>query len=148
MSKKASCIAGLLLLSLNAFALDLGIVAGSSSQPASLFYGISVGSGTFVPLLKLEFEGWRIDETGMKSLSAAVKVRPKFGAFAPYVAAGAGAEFARLNFRFSEYDFYTFIGGGVHIFVASILSLRADLRFLNLPGANKTRISGGVFIHL
>ena len=148
MNKKTIFLAGVLLFSLNATALDLGLIAGSVRPPASFFPGVSLGSGTIVPMLKFEFEGCRIKETGMKSLSAAVKFRPKFGIFAPYAVLGAGGEFEKLNFRFSDYDFYTFIGGGFHLFFNSMISLRADLRFLNLPKANKTRISGGIFIHL
>lgn len=148
MNKKTIFVAGILLFSLKAFALDLGLVAGSISRPSSFCYGISAGSGTVVPMLKFEFEGYRIKETGWNSLSAAVKFRPKFGIFAPYAVLGAGGEFEKLNFKFSEYNFYTFIGGGVHLFFTSMISLRADLRFLNLSATNRTRISGGLFIHL
>jgi len=148
MNKKAVFLAVFLLFPLMASALDLGLVAGSSSRPSSFFYGFSLGTGIVIPMLKLEFEGWRNAETGMNSLSAAVKFRPKFGVFAPYVALGAGSEFTRLNFRFSEYDFFTSVGGGFHLFFTSMISLRADLRFLKLPGVKKTRIGGGFFIHL
>jgi hypothetical protein len=148
MIKKILCLAGLLSLCLNAFALELGLIAGSVSQPTSFFYGLSAGSGAIVPMLKFEFEGYRIRESGWNSLSAAVKFRPKFGIFAPYALLGAGGEFEKLNFKFSAYNFYTFIGGGFHLFFTSMFSLRADLRFLRLPDANRTRISGGFFIHL
>ncbi len=148
MIKKSLCFAAILSLCLSAPALDLGLVAGSVSQPSSFFYGISVGSGTIVPMLKFEFEGCRVSETGWNSLSAAVKFRPKFGVFAPYAVLGAGAEFAKLNFRFSDYEFYTFFGGGFHFFLTSMISLRADVRWLNLAETDKTRISGGFFIHL
>lgn len=148
MNKKMLLLAIILLCALSASALDLGLVAGSLSRPSGFFYGFSVGSGTIVPILKLEFEGYRISATGRNSLSVAVKLRPKFGAVAPYAVLGAGTEFAKLNFRFSEYDAYTFIGGGIHYFLTSMISLRADVRFLNLPAADKTRISGGFFIHL
>ncbi|HEX7502091.1 MAG TPA: hypothetical protein VF451_01610 [Acidobacteriota bacterium] len=148
MNKKTLFLAGLLLLSLNAFALDAGLIAGSVSQPSSFFYGLSAGSGTIVPMLKFEFEGWRIKETGWDSLSAAVKFRPKFGIFAPYAVLGAGGEFAKLNFHFGDYRFYTFVGGGFHLFFASMLSLRFDLRFLHFSDLNQTRISAGFFIHL
>ena len=148
MNRKTALLAGLLILCLDAFALDLGLIAGSISRPASFFYGLSAGSGTIVPMLKFEFEGYRIRETGWNSLSAAVKLRPKFGKLAPYAVLGAGGEFEKLNFRFSEYKFYTYIGGGLHLFFTSMFSLRFDLRFLHLPDANKTRISGGFFIHL
>jgi hypothetical protein len=148
MIKKTLLLVGLLSLCLNAFTLDLGLIAGSVSQPSSFFYGLSAGSGTIVPMLKFEFEGCRVKETGWNTLSAAVKFRPKFGIFAPYAVLGAGGEFEKLDFHFSDYNFYTFIGGGFHIFFTSMFSLRADLRFQRLPDANRTRVSGGFFIHL
>ena len=86
-------------------------------------------------MLKFEFEGCRIKETGWNSLSAAVKFRPKFGIFAPYAVLGAGGEFEKLNFHFSDYRFYTFIGGGFHLFFTSMFSLRFDLRFLHFSDA-------------
>jgi hypothetical protein len=148
MNKKTFLFAALLFVCLNAQALELGVIAGSISQPSSFCYGLSAGSGTIVPMVKFEFEGCRISETGWNSLSAAVKFRPKFGIFAPYAVLGAGGEFEKLNFKFSDYNFYTFIGGGFHLFFTSMFSLRADLRFLHLPAADRTRISAGFFIHL
>jgi len=148
MNKKTVFLAGTLFLSLNAFALDLGLIAGSVSQPSSFVYGLSAGSGTIVPMLKFEFEGWRIKDTGWDTLSAAVKFRPKFGVFAPYAVLGAGGEFEKLDFHFGDYRFYTFAGGGFHLFFASMFSLRFDLRFLHFSDLNQTRISGGFFIHL
>ncbi len=151
MNKKIVFLAGVLFLSLNAFALDLGLIAGSVSQPsssASFFYGLSAGSGTIVPMLKFEFEGCRVKETGWDTLSAAVKFRPKFGIFAPYAVLGAGGMFEKLNFHFGDYRFYTFAGGGFHLFFASMFSLRFDLRFLHFSDLNQTRVSGGFFIHL
>jgi hypothetical protein len=148
MNKRTFFFVAVLFLCLNSYALDLGLVAGSISQPSSFFYGLSAGSGTIVPMVKFEFEGCRVSETGWNSLSAAVKFRPKFGVFAPYAVLGAGGEFEKLNFKFSDYNFYTFIGGGFHLFFTSMFSLRADLRFLHLPDADRTRISAGFFIHL
>lgn len=148
MIKKTSCLAALLLLALNAPAIDAGVVAGSLNQPSSFFYGLSAGVGAIVPLLKFEFEGYRISEADMNSLSAAVKLRPKLGSFAPYALIGAGGEFVKLDFHFSEYRFYTMLGGGFHVFFSSLFSLRFDLRFLHFSDVNKTRISGGAFIHL
>lgn len=148
MSKRLFVPAAVLLLALSAPALDLGLIAGSVSQPNSFFYGLSAGSGTVVPMLKFEFEGYRVAETGLNNLSAAVKLRPKFGIFAPYALLGAGGEFAKLNFHFSEYEFYTFAGGGFHLFFTSMISLRADVRFIHLPEINRTRIGAGLFLHL
>jgi hypothetical protein len=148
MIKKTIFLTGGLLLAMNAYALDAGLIAGSISQPSSFFYGLSAGSGTIVPMVKFEFEGYRIKESGLNSLSAAVKFRPKFGSFAPYAFLGVGTEFAKLNFRFSEYSFYTMAGGGFHIFFSSMFSLRFDLRFLHFSDSDMTRVSGGFFIHL
>jgi hypothetical protein len=148
MNKKIILLTGCMLLAMKASALDVGFIAGSISQPASFFYGLSAGSGTIVPMIKFEFEGYRIKESGTNSLSAAVKFRPKFGSFAPYAFLGVGSEFAKLNFHFSDYRFYTMLGGGFHIFFSSMFSLRFDLRFLHFSDINQTRISGGVFIHL
>lgn len=148
MSKKAILPFAVFCLCLNAFALDAGLIAGSISQPSSFFYGLSIGSGTIIPMLKFEFEGCRIKETGMNALSAAVKLRPAFGKFAPYAVLGAGGEFEKLTFHTSEYEFYTFFGGGLHIFFTSMFSLRFDLRFLHFSAVDQTRISGGLFLHL
>lgn len=148
MIKKTILLTGCLLLALNAPALEAGLIAGSISQPSSFCYGLSAGMGLIVPMLKLEFEGYRIKEPGLNSLSAAVKFRPKFGSFAPYVFLGAGSKFEKLNFSFSEYNFYTMLGGGFHIFFSSMFSLRFDLRFLHFSDIDNTRVSGGIFIHL
>jgi hypothetical protein len=148
MIKKTIILTGCLLLALNASAFDAGLIAGSINQPASFFYGLSAGSGTIVPMVKFEFEGYKIREAGLNSLSAAVKFRPKFGRFAPYAMLGAGGEFAKLNFYFSEYNFYTMVGGGFHIFFTSMFSLRFDVRLLHFSDIDRTRISGGVFIHI
>ena len=137
-----------MLLTLTVAAVDAGFIAGSLNQPSNFFYGLSAGAGAIVPMVKFEFEGCRIKDAGLNSLSAAITLRPKFGSFAPYALLGVGSEFEKLNFRFSEYRFYTMLGGGFHIFFSSLFSLRFDLRFLNFSDVNKTRVSGGVFIHL
>jgi hypothetical protein len=148
MIKKVFFLAVILFSALDLSALDLGLIAGSISQPSSFCYGFSIGSGTIVPMLEFELEGFRIREPGVNNLNAAVKLRPKFGRFTPYALLGAGSEFEKLNFHFSDYDFYTFFGGGLHVFLNSLVSLRFDMRFLHISDLNRTRISGGVFIHL
>ena len=148
MIKKTIFLTACLLLASHISALDAGLIGGSISQPSSFFYGLSAGSGTIVPMVKFEFEGYKIRESGLNSLSAAVKFRPKFGSFAPYAFLGAGSEFEKLNFRFSEYNFYSMVGGGFHIFFSSMFSLRFDLRFLHFSDIDKSRVSGGVFLHL
>ncbi|MEI6614643.1 MAG: hypothetical protein WCL37_07080 [Chrysiogenales bacterium] len=148
MIKKSVFLIFCLLLALHASALDAGFVAGSISQPASFFFGLSAGMGLFVPMLKFEFEGYKLKESELNSLSAAAKFQPKFGRFAPYIFLGAGSEFTKLNFHFSEYHFYTMTGGGLHIFFSSMFSLRFDLRFLHFSDSDRARVSGGIFIHL
>lgn len=148
MIKKSLAASVLLLLALQAPAFELGLAAGSISKPASLGYGLSFSSGAFVPLVFLEFEGWRIDEGGLKQLSAGVKLRPKLGSFSPYAIVGAGSEFRTLSLRFSEQDFFTFVGGGLHLYLSGMLSLRGDLRLQHLPYGNRFRASAGLFIHL
>jgi hypothetical protein len=146
---KKSVFLGLgLLLAVNASALEVGLIAGSISRPTSFCYGLSAGFGIIVPTLKFEFEGYRFGGSAMNSLSVAVKFRPKFGKFAPYVLLGAGGNFEKLDFHFSEYSFYTMMGCGLHILFSSLFSLRFDGRLLLFSGSNNIRISGGVFFHL
>ncbi len=148
MIKKILFASVLLLLALHVPAFELGLAGGSISRPAGFCYGLSFSSGAFVPLVFLEFEGWRIDEGGRKQLTAGVKLRPKLGAFSPYAVLGAGSEFRTLSLRFSEQDFFTFVGGGLHVYLSGMLSLRGDLRLQHLPYGNRFRASGGIFIHL
>ncbi len=148
MIKKTVFLTFCLLLAANASALEVGVIAGSVSQPASFFYGVSAGFGIIVPTIKIEIEGYRLDDLALNNLSAAVKVRPKFGKFAPFVLLGAGGRFEKLDFHFSEYSFYTMMGCGLHILFSSIVSLRVDLRLLRFSGITDTRIGGGIFIHL
>ena len=148
MIKKLFVLSVLLLLALHLPAFELGLAAGSISKPASFCYGLSFSSGAFVPLVFLEFEGWRVDEGGLKQLTAGGKLRPKLGSFSPYAIVGAGSEFRTLSLRFSEQDFFTFVGGGLHLHLSGMLSLRGDLRLQHLPYGNRFRASGGLFIHL
>jgi hypothetical protein len=148
MIKKTAFLALCLLMALNASALEVGLIAGSSSQPESFLYGLSAGFGVIVPMLKFELEGYRLDGPEKNRLGASVKFRPQFGKFAPYALLGAGAEFARISFEFSGYSFYTMMGCGLQILFSRLFSLRVDLRFLAISGVHDTRISGGVFVHL
>jgi hypothetical protein len=149
MIKKTVFLVLCLLLAAEAPALEVGAVAGSiGGQPAAFFYGLSAGFGIVVPVIRLEFEGCQIREWELNSLSVAVKFRPKFGKLAPYVILGAGGEFETLNFEFSQYSFYSMMGCGLHLLLSSKFSLRADLRWLHFSDRDRTRISGGVFLHL
>lgn len=132
-------------------AIELGVLGGRVSNPGHLVYGFSGGTGLFIPLLKLEVEYCRLtkaeDVLQPNTCYAGVKIRPKFGAFSPYVVAGVGMDFERFNLHFSEHQKFSFIGGGLHYYIAGMFSLRGDIRILNYKDGNRTRISGGIFIH-
>ncbi len=142
-----------LVLATGLFSIELGLIGGNISNPSHGFYGLSSGSGFFVPMLKIEFELYRKTKTEdpefANTASAGIKFRPGFGPFMPYAVVGVGAEFKKftLDFGKDKYDFFTFIGGGVHYKVAGMISLRADIRFLNFSDYNRTRLSAGVFFH-
>lgn len=130
------------------YSLEAGFIAGRLSADSANFYGLSAGSGIFIPMTRLEFEGYRLSDLAMNALTAGIAFRPKLGRVAPYMIIGAGAEFEKLNFHFSDYHTFTFLGGGCHLFLAPILSLRIDIRFSHSQDANGTRLSGGIFLHL
>lgn len=148
MRKKAGSILILVLFSIPLFSIELGIIGGNVTNPSELHYGISGGLGLLVPLLKMEFEFLSTPASGLMELSAAAKIRPKFGKLAPYATAGVGTAFEKINFDIDQYELFTFIGGGVHFFFGGFLSLRADIRFQNFSDRNRVRLSGGIFVHL
>lgn len=132
--------------------LTLGAMSNSDSSSGGLNYGISGGGGFFIPMVKFEVEYYKIKDTELpdrpNAMTVGIKFQPKFGKFAPYAIIGVGSEFEKLNFSFSKYEKFTFLGGGVHFFLMDIMSLRADIRFLNFSDRTKTRISGGLFVHI
>ena len=89
MSKRIllGCLSG--LLALNLFSVEVGIIGGRVTNPSEFNYGISGGSGLFVPLLKTEIEFYPLTESVENVLCASLKIRPKFGKFAPFAAVGA-----------------------------------------------------------
>ncbi len=133
------------------FSFEAGITIGTISNPSRLNYGLSGGMGFLVPTVKFEMEIYRKADTaapGMQNAAAVgFKFRPKFGKFAPYAIVGLGTDFAGLSFDFDEYESFTFIGGGVHYYLADMISMRADIRFLNYSGFNRTRLTAGLFLH-
>jgi hypothetical protein len=141
----------LLLFSYGLFAFEAGVTIGTISKPSRLNYGLSVGMGLLIPMVKLEIEVYRKADTEVPELkntvTGGIKFRPKMGKFAPYAIVGVGAESASFGFEFDEYESFTFIGGGVHYYLAGMISLRADIRFLNYSGCNRTRLSTGLFFH-
>ena len=135
-----------------AFAFEFGVTGGVMSKSSSNFnYGIVMGTGFFVPMLKTEFEFYKMRGTeppdNPNGMTAGIKFRPKFGKFSPYAILGVGGEFEHLTFDFGEYNKFTLIGGGVHLFLMDMISIRADIRFLNFSDSTRTRFSGGVFFH-
>ena len=140
-----------LLFSWGLFSFEAGVTIGTISNPSRMNYGLSGGMGFLLPTLKFEMEIYRkadTEELEMKNTAAVgIKFRPKLGKFAPYAIVGMGAEFSSLSFDSEKSESFTFIGGGVHYYLAGMISLRADVRFLNFPGFNRTRLTGGLFVH-
>jgi hypothetical protein len=134
------------------FAIEVGLIGGTVTNPSHTTYGISSSIGFFVPLIKFEFELSR--KTGVEApevpnvVTGGIKFRPKFGRFMPYAVLGVGTEFKRFKLDFHKYDSFTFVGGGLHYKVAGILSLRGDIRFLNFSDDNRVRFTAGLFLHL
>jgi hypothetical protein len=106
----------------------------------------------FVPMLKLEVEYYKVSKSVVpdlpNTLTAAVKFRPDLGRLAPYGVLGVGAEFDRFTLHSGEYNKISFIGGGVHLFLTGMVSIRGDIRFLHYKGYNRTRYTAGLFIHI
>ena len=157
--KSVCCVCLILICSIGLFSIEVGVNAGSISNPNHTTYGLSSAMGFLVPMIKFEVEYYKI--SGIKaptgstapiefpnSLTGGVKLRPRLGAFAPYVVVGVGAEFEHFDFHFSQYKKFSFVGGGVHFFVTGMISLRGDVRLLHFHGYNRTRYTAGVFLHI
>jgi hypothetical protein len=147
---KKICLLTLILslFTVAASPIELGIIGGSIDHPSETVYGFSVGSGFMIPLLKFEAEYYNLTERKWEALTVGIKVRKRIGNIAPYGILGAGAEFKNLTFKFSNHEYFFFVGGGLHFFVGSVLSVRADLRFQNFSDQTKTRFTVGLFFHL
>lgn len=128
--------------------LEVGIIGGSINHPSETVYGFSAGGGFMVPLLKFEVEYYNLTDRKWEALTVGVKLRKRIRNIAPYAILGAGSEFENLTFRFSDFDYFLFVGGGIHFYVGGLLSVRADLRFQNLSDQTKTRFTVGLFFHL
>ena len=148
MIKKVIFLILFLIVTLNISPIEVGLIGGNISNPSEFNYGLSGGSGFFVPMLKFELEFYQLAESTWKGLTTGIKFRPKFGKLAPYMIVGAGTELEKITFKFSEYEFFTFIGGGIHYFAIRHLSLRLDVRFQNFSAVNRTRLEVGIFFHL
>lgn len=135
-------------------AFEVGVTVGSMSKTldSGFHYGFAGGTGMLIPMLKFEVEYYKMKEEmpldRSNTLSLGIKFRPKFGHFAPYGIIGVGGEFDNFGLKFSKYNKFSFFGGGVHVFIKGMLSLRGDIRFLNFSDSTRTRFSAGVFIHI
>lgn len=133
-------------------AVELGVTAGTMGKNGAFHYGFAVGSGLFVPMLKLEIEYYKVKDADFLvepgATTVGIKFRPKMGKISPYGIVGVGSEFESFGFDFGDYDKFTFVGGGVHFYMMDMMSLRADVRFLHFSDRNVTRISAGIFFHL
>ena len=141
-----------LFFSTGLFSMELGVIGGNISNPSYLQYGVSTSFGFLVPMVKFEFEYTRkadADELEYpNAFTGAVKFRPSFGRLMPYAVLGIGTEFQSFNLDFDEYESFTFIGGGVYYKMMAVFSIRADIRFLNFSGYNRTRLSAGIFFQI
>jgi hypothetical protein len=152
MKKIAILIIGCLFFSTGLYSVELGLIGGTITEPSHMNYGISAGMGLLVPLVKSEFELTRkvgAEEPEIpNTITGGIKFRPQFGKFWPYAVVGIGMEFRSIGFDFDDYEGFTFLGVGIHYKVMVVMSLRADIRFLNFSGYNRARFSAGVFFHL
>ena len=136
------------ICSLSVHSFELGLIGGTQSNPSNTVYGLSMGSGFLIPMVKLEIEGVKLGNSGYKMLSGGIKFRPRLGIFSPYAIVGAGSEFESFSFQFSQYNNFTFFGVGAHVHLLYLVSLRGDIRFYNYPDYNRTRFTAGIFVHL
>ncbi|MGD2086025.1 MAG: hypothetical protein PVH61_07565 [Candidatus Aminicenantes bacterium] len=141
-----------LFFSTGLFSLELGVIGGNISNPSHLNYGLSGSFGFLIPMVKFEFEYTRqADAEELEypnTFTGAIKFRPAFGRLMPYGVLGIGTDFRSFNLDFDEYESFTFIGGGIYYKMMAVFSIRADIRFLNFSGYNRTRLSAGIFIHI
>lgn len=129
-------------------AIELGVIGGRIGDPSEFYYGLSGGAGLLVPMLKLEVELIRVPDSGHTDLSVGVKIRPRLGSFGPFAVVGGGAQMDRLNLDFGEYDWFTFIGAGVHFYLKGFLSIRGDFRYMRFSSRNFFRYGLGAFFHI
>ncbi len=136
------------LFSFNLISYDLGFIVGTVNNPNTFLYGLSGSMRLIVPTLKVEFEIYSKTEYSNSTMSVVVKINPKFGKFSVYGILGAGTEYEDITFDFSEYNGFTFIGGGAHLYLIDIMSLRFDFRLLSFSTINRLRLSLGLFVHI
>lgn len=149
MKKVIIALSIMLVFSMGLYSFEVGVIGGTLTKPSHNLYGLSGSMGLFVPMLKLEFEVWRYTSVDYPAYNnggtLGIKFKPKLGKFSPFAVVGIGADFDTIGFQFDEYDKYTFIGGGVYLKIAAMISVRGDIRFFNYTGYNRVRLTAGVF---
>lgn len=138
----------LLLISNTMYSIEFGFLADKNTEPSGTALGFSAGMGLIIPLLKFEFELMKKKNTGIDTIGFGLKIRKKIGKFAPYAVIGAGARFDKFSITFSNYNYYTFVGGGTHLYFLHFFSLRFDVRLQSYNSNNNVRFSIGAFAHL
>jgi hypothetical protein len=128
-------------------AIEAGIHAGLVTRPNTANAGLSITMGFIVPLLRFECEYFNIYDVNRKSLNGGIRFMPKLSHVAPYLILGLGTEFAKINFDFKDYAGYSFLGGGLHIFMIEFMSLRLDCKYLNYRHFDRIKFSGGLVFH-
>ena len=138
----------ILFMSSLLFSVEFGFLAGKNTEPSNTTLGFAAGMGLLIPMVKFEFELMKQNNTDLKAIGVGIKIRKKIGSLAPYVVIGAGTRFEKFSITFSNYDYYTYIGGGTHFYVLPLLSLRFDVRYQSYRDTNNVRLSVGAFAHL
>ncbi len=138
----------ILFISSLVFSIEFGFLAGKNTKPSNTALGLSAGMGLLIPMVKFEFELMNQNSTDLKTIAVGIKIRKKIGSLAPYVVIGAGTRFEKFSITFSNYDYFTYIGGGTHFYVLPLLSLRFDVRYQSYSDINNVRLSIGAFAHL
>ena len=128
--------------------IELGLIAGDINNSTGLCYGISVGSGMIIPIVKFEFEYYKIVDGDYKGITTGLKLKPRIGDFSPYILLGVGTDFEKFNFVLSDYKKFTFYGAGLYYYFLKMLSVRIDMRILNYSEFSKTRITAGIYINI
>lgn len=141
-------------------AMEFGAYAGTLNETGTTLVGLTLDSGFLVPIVKVETEAYMFvgKERSGKVITLGLKIRPNLGRVAPYAVAGVGSEVERLDFSQAKDRYFTFIGGGLVVGLAAILSVRLDVRFQQHgensvtigenDKVNYTRFTAGVVVRL
>ena len=139
-------IIGVLLACMPMVAADIGVFAGTLSNPPSGNLGLSVGLGIPVPYVNIEFEFFNILEDKQRALSGALRFKYRFSHVAPYLCLGVGTRFQKLTLKFNQYNHFTLFGGGVFLYLMDFMTMRLDARFYTGSPNTRIRLTGGIFL--